>query len=302
MTNKTKSSWQDLPLRIASALVIIPIALFCIIYGGWFFVALLALTSVAMTFEWANLFKAKLSNYRVCLFLIWPLVAYAAVLYGMLWPESASSNMWWSAILIIGCFAFIFGPELWLGSVVIGGSGVSLLWLRFMTHFEMWTVIFIVAVVIASDSFAYITGKTFGGPKLIPSVSPGKTWSGAIGGLVGAGCVGGGIVGYLCGGLYTAFIGGVLFSMVTGIVAQIGDLLESKLKRELGVKDSGKIIPGHGGVLDRFDALIFVSIFVAVVSCVLPSDDKLSKWGGELLSTKQVETAQLQFIPLTLFK
>lgn len=292
MTNKTKSSWQDLPLRIASALVIIPIALFCIIYGGWFFIALLAFTSVAMTFEWANLFKVNLSNYRVCAFLIWPLIAYAAAMNGM----------WWEAILIVGWAPFVFGPRLWMGSVIIGGSGLSLFWLRFMTHFEMWTVIFIVAVVIASDSFAYITGKTFGGPKLIPSVSPGKTWSGAIGGLVGAGCVGGGIVGYLCGGLYTAFIGGALFSMVTGIVAQIGDLLESKLKRELGVKDSGKIIPGHGGVLDRFDALIFVSIFVAVVSCVLPSDDKLSKWGGELLSTKQVETAQLQFIPLTLFK
>lgn len=289
MTNNPKSSWQDLPLRIASALVIIPIALFCIIYGGWFFVALLALSSVAMTVEWANLFKAKLSNYRVCAFLIWPLLAYAAAIKGM----------WWEAILIVGWAPFVFGPRLWMGSIVIGGSGLSLLWLRFMTHFEMWTVIFIVAVVIASDSLAYITGKTFGGPKLIPSVSPGKTWSGAIGGLIGAGCVGGGIVGYLSGGFYTAFIGGALFSMVTGFVAQIGDLLESKLKRELGVKDSGKIIPGHGGVLDRFDALIFASIFVAVVSCILPSDDKLSKWGGELLSTKQVDTPQLQFVPLT---
>lgn len=292
MTNKTKSSWQDLPLRIASALVIIPVALFCIIYGGWFYIGLLALVSVAMTVEWANLFKVKLSNYRVAIFLIWPLVAYAAALQGM----------WWSALLITGCFAFIFGPQLWLGSVVIGGAGLSLLWLRFMTFYEMWVVIFIVAVVIASDSFAYITGKTFGGPKLIPSVSPGKTWSGAIGGLVGAGCVGGAIVWFLCGGLIAAFIGGALFSMVVGVVAQTGDLLESKLKRELGVKDSGKIIPGHGGVLDRFDALLLVSIFVAFISCVLPANTVLDKWGGVLLSTKQVGDQQSVFVPLTIFR
>lgn len=287
-----KSSWQDLPLRIASALVIIPVALFCIIYGGWFYIGLLVVISVAMTVEWANLFKVKLSNYRAAIFLVWPLVAYAAALQGM----------WFPALAITGCFAFIFGSQLWLGSVVIGGAGLSLLWLRFITVYEMWTVIFIVAVVIASDSFAYIAGKTFGGPKLIPSVSPGKTWSGAIGGLIGAGCVGGGIVWFLCGGLTTAFIGGAMFSTVTGIVAQVGDLLESKLKRELGVKDSGKIIPGHGGVLDRFDALLLVSIFVAFISCVLPANNSLDKWGGALLSTKQVGDQQSVFVPLTIFR
>lgn len=292
MINKTKSSWQDLPLRIASAVVIIPVALFCIIYGGWFYRGMLAVISVAMTVEWANLFKTRLSNYRVAIFLIWPLIAYAAALQGM----------WFPALIITGGFAFIFGPQLWLGSVVIGGAGLSLLWLRFMTFHGMWTVIFIVAVVIASDSFAYITGKTFGGPKLIPSVSPGKTWSGAIGGLIGAGCVGGAIVWFLCGGVITAFIGGALFSMVTGIVAQIGDLLESKLKRELGVKDSGKIIPGHGGVLDRFDALLLVSIFVAFVSCVLPANTSLDKWGGALLSTNPIGDQQPVFVPLTIFR
>lgn len=292
MTNKLKSSWQDLPLRVASALVIIPVALFCIVYGGWFYIGLLAVISVAMTVEWANLFKAKLSNYRVVIFLIWPLIVYAA----------AMQEMWWPAILIAVWAPFIFGPPLWLGSIVIGGAGLSLLWLRFMTLYEMWVVIFIVAVVISSDSFAYITGKIFGGPKLIPSVSPGKTWSGAVGGLVGAGCVGGAIVWFLCGGLTTAFVGGALFSMVTGIVAQIGDLLESKLKRELGVKDSGKIIPGHGGVLDRFDALLLVSIFVAFISCVLPANTSLDKWGGALLSTKQVGDQQSVFVPLAIFR
>lgn len=292
MINKQKSSWQDLPLRVASAVIIIPIALFCIIYGGWFYIGMLALISVAMTVEWANLFKIKLSNYRVAIFLIWPLVAYAAALQGM----------WFPALMITGCFAFIFGPRLWLGSVVIGGAGLSLLWLRFMTIYEMWVVIFIVTLVIASDSCAYIAGKTFGGPKLIPSVSPGKTWSGAVGGLIGAGCVGGAIIWFLCGGVMTAFIGGALFSMITGIVAQIGDLLESKLKRELGVKDSGKIIPGHGGVLDRFDALLLVSIFVAFVSCVLPANPSLDKWGGALFSSKQIGDQQPVFVPLTIFR
>ncbi|MDI2113577.1 phosphatidate cytidylyltransferase [Commensalibacter nepenthis] len=292
MINNSKSSWQDLPLRVVSALVIIPIALFCIIYGQWFYIGMLGIISIAMTVEWANLFKKKLSNYRVAAFLIWPLVAYAAVIKGM----------WWPAIWIVGCAPFIFGPQLWLGSVVIGGAGISLLWLRFMTTSGMHAVIFIVLVVIASDSFAYITGKILGGPKLIPSVSPGKTWSGAIGGLVGACCVGSVIVGYLCAGLYTAYIGGAIFGMVTGVVAQIGDLLESKLKRELDVKDSGKIIPGHGGVLDRFDALLLVSIFVAFISCILPADKSFDKWGGSLLSSQVVGDQQPVFLPLTIFR
>ncbi|MDI2090069.1 phosphatidate cytidylyltransferase [Commensalibacter oyaizuii] len=293
MNNKAKSSWQDLPLRIASAVVIIPLALLCIIYGGALYIGLLFLVSIAMTYEWATLFKANFKRFPVILFLIWPIVAYCAAIKGM----------WWPGIVIACIFSFILGRQLWLGSVVIGGAGIALLWLRFMTVSEMWAVIYLISVVIASDSFAYIVGKLLGGPKLIPSVSPGKTWSGAIGGLIGAGMVGGYIIFYFSGEGYTAFIGGALFSMVTGIVAQIGDLLESKLKRELGVKDSGKIIPGHGGVLDRFDALLLVSVFVALISWSLPKNDNLQKWGGGLLLSKnKIGADKPSYIPLTIFR
>ncbi|CAK7191886.1 hypothetical protein COMNV_00066 [Commensalibacter sp. Nvir] len=276
MKQKTESSWQDLPLRIGSALLIIPIAVVCIYLGGWPYIGLVGLVSVGMAYEWLNLFNIKRVHFNSVLFLLWPLVAYYAVI----------SNMWWPAILIVGAFSFIFGPPLWLGSVLIGGAGISLLWLRLMTNAQMWVVFYVVLVVVVSDSCAYMVGKMIGGRKLIPSVSPGKTWSGAIGGLIGSGIVGGYYIFSYCSNDIRAFIGGFLLSILVSSISQIGDLAESKLKRYAGVKDSGMLIPGHGGVLDRFDALVFASIFMAFFSWSLPANKIFQRWGGELLYSK----------------
>lgn len=292
MSNNQQSSWQDLPLRICSAGIIVPVVLLCIIRGGWYYIGMITVISVIMALEWEALFKISCRNFSGGLFLLWPVIAYYAALKGM----------WLQAISIILGFSFIFGPQLWLGSAVIGAAGLSLLWLRFMTGFQAWMIIWIVSVVIASDSCAYLVGKFIGGPKLIPSVSPGKTWSGAIGGLIGAGCVGAYVIGYLNHGFGYAYIIGGLLSVVIGIVAQIGDLLESKLKRVLGVKDSGKIIPGHGGVLDRCDALLTVSIFVALLSFALPSVMNGVKWNGGLLMDNQLRINIKPNIPLYFFR
>jgi len=113
----------------------------------------------------------------------------------------------------------------------------------------------------STDTGAYAFGKAFGRTKMMPAVSPGKTWAGAVGGLLLA------VVGV---GLYVAFVlrpvaditltatGIALYASLVGVTAQVGDLAESLLKREAGVKDSSRLIPGHGGVLDRFDSLLFV--------------------------------------------
>jgi phosphatidate cytidylyltransferase len=111
------------------------------------------------------------------------------------------------------------------------------------------------AVICATDIFAYFAGKNFGGPKLMPSVSPNKTWAG-LGGGVAASM----IIGFLSSFMFS---GGVFFFIFTSaflaIVEQSSDLLESRFKRHFGVKDSGNIIPGHGGVLDRFDGMMLVA-------------------------------------------
>lgn len=282
-----KSSWQDLPLRIASAVVIIPLAAFCIIDGEIPFVVLLCCLTIGLMIEWANLFKKNIKSFLGVLWVLWPLAAYAVLLKGA----------WYSAIVILG-LAMVFGQPLWLGTAVIGLPGLALLWLRFMNASGMWAILFVVAVVIASDSFAYLFGKCFGGPKLIPSVSPGKTWSGAIGGLIAATCTGI-IIAWIASGnnVNNLMISGVL-GLFTGIFSQIGDLLESKLKRMLGVKDSGNIIPGHGGLLDRLDALLMASVFVAIVSIFIPQGMLIWQQDNKWMPTQPDGTEFLPQMPI----
>ncbi len=141
-------------------------------------------------------------------------------------------------------------------------------------YFSLIFIILIFAITWLTDTFAYLVGRTFKGPKLAPKISPNKTISGAVGGLLG------GIVGalllYLIANCIPAFEA-VMFmyglkwwhfliiGMIGSAFGQMGDLFESKLKRNAGIKDSGSIFPGHGGMLDRIDAMIFVSTFVYVV-------------------------------------
>ena len=122
-----------------------------------------------------------------------------------------------------------------------------------------------------SDTFAYLVGSSVGGPKLCPKLSPKKTWSGAIGGLIG-GAVGSVVV-YFIFTPEINFFSPVLLFILIGLVASviniIGDLFESYIKRKAGVKDSGKIIPGHGGILDRIDGTMFTIVFIYIVFLLL---------------------------------
>lgn len=116
-------------------------------------------------------------------------------------------------------------------------------------------------VVWSTDIFAYFIGKNIGGPKLIPSISPNKTWSGLIGGIIAAS-----IIGALSTLMFEGSI--VFFSIISAllaIIAQIGDFFESKIKRIFKVKDSGNIIPGHGGILDRIDGLMFIAPIILII-------------------------------------
>ncbi|MCV6599759.1 MAG: phosphatidate cytidylyltransferase [Alphaproteobacteria bacterium] len=145
-----------------------------------------------------------------------------------------------------------------LGAIYLILGSLALIFLRSKS---ICLLVFPIAVVMACDSFAYFTGIKFGKHKLAPKISPKKTWEGAIGGL---------IAGVIIGTLiiheqdHFPIIGGIILSLQCGILSILGDLLESSVKRKAGVKDSGKIIPGHGGILDRIDGLIPVAILVFV--------------------------------------
>jgi phosphatidate cytidylyltransferase len=125
-------------------------------------------------------------------------------------------------------------------------------------------IIWMFFVVWATDIFAYIVGKNFGGPKLIPKISPNKTWSGLVGAVVASGIIGA-ITSIIFEGSILFF---VFFSAILSIISQIGDIFESKVKRIFNVKDSGTIIPGHGGVLDRIDGIMFVAPVILIIYCL----------------------------------
>jgi phosphatidate cytidylyltransferase len=118
----------------------------------------------------------------------------------------------------------------------------------------------LLVVVVASDVGGYFAGKLIGGPKILPSISPKKTWSGTLGGWALAA-----VVGFIAIQLGMGGFGLVVLSIFVAMAAQIGDLLESMMKRKAGVKDSSNLIPGHGGLLDRFDGVMGASVALGIV-------------------------------------
>jgi phosphatidate cytidylyltransferase len=146
---------------------------------------------------------------------------------------------------------------------------VALLWLRHQPSLGRETVIWIAVCVWATDIGAYFLGKIAGGLKLAPRISPGKTWSGLIGGVCWA-AVASAAMGLVFQQGTTFLLAAV--GVAIAIVAQIGDLLESAAKRDAGVKDSGRLIPGHGGLLDRVDGLLAVLVVVALTRLCVGGD------------------------------
>jgi phosphatidate cytidylyltransferase len=145
-------------------------------------------------------------------------------------------------------------------------SGLSLALLRDGDHSGLIAILFLFAVVWATDIAAYFVGRAVGGPKLAPSISPGKTQSGALGGAVG-GIVAGLLLAVVAGAANLAMLGFVALAL--SIVSQIGDLFESWVKRRHGCKDSSNLIPGHGGIMDRVDGLVAAAFALNVIGWIM---------------------------------
>ena len=181
---------------------------------------------------------------------------------------------WFLGLIVVGLAAMgwewrgMCGPRRGLrllGVLYILPGGLALLWLRSDPVAGLGNVMFVLLVVWGSDIGAYLLGRLLGGPKLAPMISPGKTWSGAVGGLIAV---------LLIGWAATVLAGGaapraMLIALVLGVAAQLGDLLESAIKRGFGVKDSGWLIPGHGGVLDRVDAILTAAPVAALIGMTM---------------------------------
>ncbi len=257
-------SWRDLRLRLLSACLLAPIGLGCIWAGGWLFAVLVMLGLAGTGLEWAGLLRHSPRSLRGLVLLAWPSVACVAALV---------PGRWVDAVFMLAA-PVLLGPSVAAGTVAIGLAGLALLWLRYTVGTGWDSVLFVVLVVWSSDSFAYLAGRALGGPRLAPRISPGKTWSGSVGGLLGAMLVGAVLAMLLPvprgAGLASAAGRGLFAGLLLGVVSQAGDLAESAFKRRSGVKDSGRLIPGHGGLLDRFDGLLAAAPVAALLSLAAP--------------------------------
>lgn len=221
--NTAAKKITDLPVRIASAAVMLLVAGSALWIGGPLWTLFVSLIALGVLWEWRGLVRG--------------------------FQLSALQRIGWLAG----------------GFVYIGIAALMLAALRLLP-FEPAHVILIALMlaVIGTDVGAYFAGRTFGGPKIAPAISPAKTWSGLFGGMIGAG------LGLVLGSYATEGFADLGIKLAVGpiiaVIAQAGDFFESWMKRRAGVKDSGRLIPGHGGLFDRLDGLLAVMFAIGLVS------------------------------------
>ncbi|MSO91761.1 MAG: phosphatidate cytidylyltransferase [Acetobacteraceae bacterium] len=254
-----ENRWGDLAPRVASALVLVPLALVCIWQGGAFWAVLVTLATVGLGWEWGRLTD----------FPTFSLASVAIPSVTVLSIGLAAAEFWLPALTLIAVSTLVLGLSagwLALGLPYIAAAALGLIWLRADPAVGLGNLLFAVLIVWASDIGAYLAGRLLGGRKLAPAISPGKTISGALGGLAAAGAVGLAVA-YAFSGTLSGRA--ALLAVALGVVAEAGDLLESWIKRRCGKKDSSHLIPGHGGLLDRLDALLAVAPVAAVLAFLL---------------------------------
>lgn len=264
---------SDLVLRLWSAAVLIPVALFVTWWGGVPAFLLVALVSAIVFAEWAHIIgrSPNLLPSSADVTVGTAFVALAALVAGL---QGFGAGI---AVLIAGIVGVaLISRSGWLaaGVAYAGLLGVCLASLRSDSAVGLCAVVVLLVLVWGTDSFAYFAGRAIGGPKLWPRVSPKKTWSGSIGGLIG-----GVVLAAIASGLFGVRVGPALILCLAllSIASQAGDLFESAVKRHFGKKDSGCIIPGHGGMMDRVDGLIFAAVGAALIGWMNGGDHQIGQ-------------------------
>lgn len=251
--------WHDLGPRLISALVMIALTATALFVGGYFFAAVVGAVFAGAYREWETMVSRA------------PLTPIGMVLIGLLALSGLVFPLWGElgsvAVIALACVVAIAarGEGVWwrvLGLVLFGAIILAALVMRGDSMAGVWAGLYLGTVVWMTDSAAFFTGRQMGGEKLAPDISPGKTWSGALGGLaLGTGA---GLVVWVLATDSPWWIGLVL-SAVISVLGQAGDLSESAVKRHFRIKDSGDIIPGHGGLMDRLDSLTFGVLLVLLI-------------------------------------
>jgi len=246
---------SDLGTRSLIGALLALVAIGVLWAGGVALWALLTIVSCIALIEWAGLVRAHRARLGIGLIVLLVGLSYALP---MMWGTDRATL----ALLLIAAMLMALFPKAAstaLGVGYIGTAAIAILFLRGQPlgfALALWTL----AIVWATDIGAYFAGRAIGGPKLAPTISPNKTWAGLIGGMIAAAIVGALIARF--GHLPTR---SYWLAPLLAVAAQLGDLVESGMKRHVGLKDSGKILPGHGGLLDRIDGMLPVAILVAAL-------------------------------------
>ena len=251
---------SNLMLRIVSSLVLAPLAIAAAYFGGLVFFAFWAVAALAVLWEWQTLVCAgernpvlatgavALAGSGLLIVLDRPGIAIALIALGCFGAAALASNVrrMWCAAGLVYAAALLIAPVL----------------LRRDANFGLAAILFLFVIVWLTDITAYFVGRAAGGPKLMPRVSPNKTWSGAIAGTV-ASMIGGVIVAsqFDIGGLAAVAV----VAFVLSVVSQVGDLAESAVKRQFNAKDASQLIPGHGGLMDRLDGFLFAAFAALLI-------------------------------------
>ncbi len=251
--------WGDLQPRLISAAVMLGVGAVEIWLGGVSFLVLITALTAIMIWELARITAP--ADPRMA----WVLAAMAAV--SLILDEGWPSLPAYWLFPLVG-LAFLLTARLHPRAsavlalaIMVAGHGLFVLRDESGTAAILW----LLGVVIVSDVMGYFAGRILGGPKFWPAVSPKKTWSGTVAGWIGAACVGAGFALAGHGGW-----GLIVISPFLALAGQLGDIAESWIKRRTGVKDSSNLIPGHGGLMDRFDALVGAMVFIMLLTRIIP--------------------------------
>lgn len=255
---KTSTNWDDLTVRMVSSAAMTIVGATGVILGGVWFQMLAVFVTAVMVWELWMMIRPDMPTKGMLLAAL-----VASVMSGQLAEGTLLGMLLFLVVPLIGVtqlkteiktfFIFALGIQL-------AGWGL----VHFRADYGFTWLLWLMSVVIVTDIFGYFAGKALGGPKFWPKISPKKTWSGTAAGWIGAALVG------LVFSLFTdAGLWIIVISMALSFAGQMGDIAESALKRRMGAKDSSTLIPGHGGLFDRFDALLGASLFLIFVADIV---------------------------------
>jgi phosphatidate cytidylyltransferase len=253
---------SELKKRVLAGIVMAALAIATNIAGGWLFALFWLLAALAVAYEWQKLIGGAAFSARLCFALAGVLLAAGSAFLGY--------SLLIALGLVVATLAALPAEAQARNAAAVGGAyaavlGASVILCRGDSTAGLVVIFWLFAIVWGTDICAYFAGRALGGPKLWPRVSPKKTWSGALGGLVAAIALGCAVLWVANYGFHWSY---VIMSYFISVASQLGDLFESAVKRRFDAKDSSQLIPGHGGFMDRLDGFIFAVVLAAIIGAL----------------------------------